>query len=340
MTFQSRQEQAVHTWASNSLGKPRLFVPDNYGAGREPADIAWVANRCAILMYLTAGNKSYSKKVTHNLRQLKTWTQAWKNGAQLSGNAFGEKLCYGYEDIDHIIGLSIVDGDDACCEFHSDFVERYADRKLSGCATISENIFELLTLLGASPRDIVGHIANLQRAGAPIPQSHVLVGIIDAYERMLQIYQRDIPQISGQDNGLALQVRTLKALFPAIRDAPLEYSDIAGDLTLVDDLWFCFAAAEIEANLALPGQQGRICGSKECITGIYRLRCVSGVNIEAVDKDFQKGRSDQAGLALVSVVQDRRLGPDFRMLYMNSRDGRSLLEVEVEALRRMTLKEA
>lgn len=108
--FASRQEEIIHSLSGRILGTQYVFCPEVYGHSKEPADIAWVVNRCAILMYLTKKDASFEKKKRHNMAQLHRWLRKWKSGVTLTGSVGGEKYKFDFSDIDHVIGISVVDG--------------------------------------------------------------------------------------------------------------------------------------------------------------------------------------------------------------------------------------
>jgi hypothetical protein len=74
--FPSLQEEVIHNFSQNILGKQTLFRPAFYGNSLEPADVAWITNRCAILMYMTASSKPFATKRKHNLNQMRGWLNA------------------------------------------------------------------------------------------------------------------------------------------------------------------------------------------------------------------------------------------------------------------------
>ena len=153
--FASFQEEIVHKFSENILGEQKLFCPDIYGDSKEPADIAWVTNRCAILMYMTESKKSFERKRDHNLKQLWRWLHVWKNGTPLIGISNTKRFEINFDDIDHIVGLSIIDGGETKCQYHSDIIRRSTNLKLSGCATITSSVIREMASTGHGPRDII-----------------------------------------------------------------------------------------------------------------------------------------------------------------------------------------
>lgn len=112
--FVSLQERAIYNLSYLLLGSQALFCPSNYDGSKEPADLAWVANKCAMLMYMTSGKKSFEKKCRHNFGQLHRWLRVWSSGRPLKSPS---GLMVGFDEVDRVIGLSVIGGEEVFCRF-------------------------------------------------------------------------------------------------------------------------------------------------------------------------------------------------------------------------------
>lgn len=245
----SEQEYIVHQISRHILGQPAVFFPDNYGNSQEPADIAWVANRCAMLMYMTKSGQAPDKKQRHNLRQLHRWMKHWRRGVALTGSVGDSTYSFSFSDIDHVIGLSIVDGGGDWCENHADHVIGRSDDKLSVCATITGTVMEQIARLGFGVRDIVFFLDSMRHVPSMrVSEEEMLRGTLEVHNLVIKNI------LNGLSSKLSIGVAELRER--AIRQTlqviawsknQKDLNALGSDLKLAHVLEFGFANSAFES---------------------------------------------------------------------------------------------
>lgn len=107
--FQSKQEELLHIMSRATFGDGLLFCPELRNKNREPADLAWVNGRNAILIYCKSGKKSRQKQDEGNLRQAKWWIRNWTDKNTLGGFTEDKSYEFRRSDVDKIYILLIND---------------------------------------------------------------------------------------------------------------------------------------------------------------------------------------------------------------------------------------
>jgi hypothetical protein len=339
--FATLQEEIVYTFSEHILGKQTLFCPETYGHSKEPADIAWIANRCAILMYATHSKKRFETKRDHNLRQLRRWLHVWRNGQPLIGKSGSQSLEIRFDDIDHVVGLSIVDGGETHCQYHSDIITRSQDLKLSACATLTGTVIRKLAELGFGPRDIVYWLSRMQSGQTDIVAESDLIssvrdyvaattmslwnqfGDLKPYEYREKALRETSTLLAWAKNGLAEQ--------PAI-------GSIGADLMVADTMWFAWSKAALESLIAAPGETGPLVVGSKRETGIYRLTTVAAASMRHLNENLPKVLPpDIPGIFIFTTFDLGKEAP-IRTGGFNPRTGPSQLELELTALRKASLQ--
>lgn len=283
----SLQEKVVLELSRHLLGSHALFLPNLYGTnGLEPCDIAWVANRCAVLMYMTSGKKRFEKKRDHNLKQLNRWLKHWKAGQTLTGDANGRSYSFAFSDVDHVIGLSIVGGDDVRCEYHSDQLLRNSALNLRSCGSITETCIRRLAALGAGPRDLLFFIEELRNTFFFRSSEQRFLNLInDHVNAQIIVLAHRFPAHNTQIYNHHLILSETSRIFASLRANALEeqsLGEIGADLRMIDNLWFGFAGASLETAIAPIGEDGSLVTRSKVDTGRYCLQYFAAANLELV----------------------------------------------------------
>jgi predicted nucleic acid-binding Zn ribbon protein len=334
--FASIQEEVMFGLSEHALGKQMLFCPDLYGMGKEPADIAWVANQCAVVMYMKESGKSYQHKRDHNLKQMWRWMKKWKAGERLNGSA----VSFSFDDIDHVFGLSFVDGGEVYCQYHADAVRRLADHKLSACATITGNILRQLAHMGASPRDLVFWVNEIRKDGREVAtEEAVLNAIRERATAEITVQQAKFGGVmltSDRYYHHAFKETLLVARW--LRDASpnADTASIGADIRFGDLNWLAHAYSALEAWIAPKGKFGITNVAVKRESGQYTFQCQvaahSGILSETVNQTLHQG----PGITILASLDFGREAP-VKMLSIGPRNGPSHLETELSTLRSASL---
>ena len=151
---ESFQEQFIQELSSHLLGHQSVFKPELYDMSREPADLAWISDRCVAIVHATKGGKPLQKKREHNNFQMHTWLRKWRQGHILRG----PNVALSYDDIDYVIGLSVVGGREAASIIEDGEILHARKKdisKLFACATITDAVFERLCQKSVGLKDII-----------------------------------------------------------------------------------------------------------------------------------------------------------------------------------------
>ena len=338
--FSSLQEEVVYRISQFTLGRQILFCPENFGESREPADLVWISGRCAILMYMTKSNKSCEKKIAHNLGQMQGWLKLWKNGQILRGKVGGRLLEIKFDDIDYIIGLSVIDGGEVWCEYHQGRVENLKSYKLAACATITGKILRELAVLGCGPRDIVAHLVNLKDSARRFAEVEMLQGIRLQAEAENSAILHGFSSLQRPHEFREHPSRETNSFFSAlktgegVKSAGLAEEDLGqllSEMTLADKLWFMHASEMLESNLAGPGQYGPLCLMSMRRSGPYRFQYAAAVSMKEINAQFAKLAHEEPGLTM-AVTFDLGLNFPFRTMLVKSHSGTSLLARDLMSL--------
>lgn len=168
--MQSDQERLLALYSRKSMGGPYLFAPDEWkkgGAVREPADLAWVCNGCAVLMYMCGKDpqteplkieRARHKASQHNINQSAGWLREWRKGRSLTGrNEYG-RFDVPYTSVQHIVVLSIVSCSGVLTMYHQETL----DLGVTLCATVARSVMELFAETGTSTLDLVDFVNHLR----------------------------------------------------------------------------------------------------------------------------------------------------------------------------------
>ncbi len=241
------------------LGRQRLFHPLEYGNSKEPCDVAWVANRCAVLMWMTESKHSFEKCVRHNTRQMKKQIAKWKAGLPLEGNQDGRKFSIPFEDVDHIVCLSIVDGENSSSQFHEEITGLLRPLKVMACATISGEVIRALYETGSGIREILAWLVEMRRdSHMRIPNEAFIMQIrhhlVVMEQRIRKAYRLD----SALQHNDLITAHEVYAFIASANEGPvtLDVSYLTADLGIYDKLWLVFATIGMQKEMPTPGDFG------------------------------------------------------------------------------------
>lgn len=350
--FASLQEELIFKLSASTFGEAMLFQPHLYGMGKEPADIAWVTNRCAVLIYCQQSKGSFLKKRNHNLKQLIRWLKKWRAGEALRGSVktgrgrpeaemSTREVSFDFADVDHVIGLSIVDGGEVFCQYHERVCADYIDLKLSACGTLAGSIMRLLADKLANPRTLLYWLRELRdQAGAfPVRSEHLEAEIETKFEVDLLIQQSKF-QLPGAASPIGLK-STANHLLSALHFLKsLNVADVASDLTFSDFLWISLAYETMGSIVAraLPGQVGPLRAELTRDAEIYLLRATFYATSDHMAADVHPmiaRRDKRPGIDVIGFFLFWTPQPDGMqmMLTVTPRQGLSILQTELEAMK-------
>jgi hypothetical protein len=338
--FASLQEELIFNFSIRILGPHALFCPENYGHSKEPADLVWIVNRCAILMYMQRSTSSYEKKRKHNLSQLHRWLRAWKGGQPLIGKSGDTTFEIAFSDIDHIVGLSIIGDGEIWCEYHADQVKYGSDKKLSACATLTEASLLRFAQLGAGPREILYWLSDLHQRGCRVSESAFLSAL---ETQAAEAAETNRIGFSVTKDSFAMNaLECIGYTFRSSKGHELDNEKLGGilvDLSLEDIFWFGYAAAKLSKQIALPGQHGHLVLGARRTSGIYGLSYAVVAHARIMKENmenFHAAFGDQPGLTLIHSLDMGRAHPWGTMI-VRPRPGPSHIRQQIETLRSLAL---
>lgn len=271
--FSSAQEAAIAHLSKTVLGSQALFAPENYGHPQnEPADLVWISGRCAVIMYMTSSRRRFSHKRTHNVDQMHRWIDHWQKGEVLRGDVRGNTVSYAFSDIDYIIGLSIVGGNDTGSIYeHNQMVD--ANSKLMGCATISDLVFNKLSSRIIGLNDLIDFLNILEYH----PNKRIRD---DDGIKIVEGWTSTIAELVRSNVESFLDIQNLNISWKEIRQMIFEMSkqdklananDIIADISCFDALWLNVAEQYSEIIRSKNTSKPRVGNSLTLISDPYKL---------------------------------------------------------------------
>ncbi len=98
----------MHQLSAAAMGYCHSFTPECFGNAKEPCDLALIYGRTAILVNCQASKKAALTKREHNLRQARKWVRIWREGKLLCGSNQFCSIELGFDDVDDIVILSVI----------------------------------------------------------------------------------------------------------------------------------------------------------------------------------------------------------------------------------------
>jgi hypothetical protein len=335
----SLQEDLVRKLSGHVLGDHALFFPDLIGPnGNEPADLAWVVNRCAILMYMTAGKKDFIKKREHNLGQLRRWLRVWERGMLLTGTSGGVRHSFRRTDIDHVIGLSVVDGGELWCEFHPDQVKLFRE-SLTLCATVTGNVLRELSFAIAGPRDVIHVLRKLIATQGNRVSEREMISWIRRDQLAMINSVRNFFNLGTTPNRYFREALTdIPALFLSLRHSTKfnhAAYEVVADLRLSDIAWFAAAEATLGPLIAGPGELGPLALKTETTVDMYFYRCVSAAHSGDLANYMDRLLRSVIlpGITILTMYDQGKRAPTRLLDIRPRRSTRSMLQRELDVLK-------
>ncbi|MER9407348.1 hypothetical protein NKI36_25275 [Mesorhizobium caraganae] len=335
--FATPQEEIVFGFSQRVLGAHAIFYPENFGHSKEPADVAWVANRCAFLFYMTEGGGSFEKKKKHNLKQMHAWLRKWKAGQPLIGHAGSTHYEFRFEDIDHVVGLSVVDGGKGWCQYHPDEVVHSKDRKLAVCVTLTGSVMRELAAVGSTPRDLLATISELH-GFAELPSNDLIHFIRQYAQAGTIVVESQFKEFQNDPNYNQYAITLATILVDWARHHPdaKDIGQIGADLRSNDILWIALANSTVQSRIALPGTFGPLWAIMNRETGIYNLKCVGAAAMKILAENVGVINDNRPGLILTASL-DFGMDSPLHTMAITPPQGKSMLEQEILLLRNAVL---
>ncbi|XAZ22451.1 hypothetical protein LVY75_27120 [Sinorhizobium sp. B11] len=157
----SDQEKLVAHFASHSISAHAIFHPVQWGNGREPADMIIVAGRTLFFINMTKGKSYFEDLVEHNLKQARDRINEWQAGLAIRGRNEWRTFTVGWDDVDHIAVISVVDGPHAACSDHP-LAGLNLPEKVKICTSLTSKVMHEIAALNGSARDILDVCVSLR----------------------------------------------------------------------------------------------------------------------------------------------------------------------------------
>lgn len=313
-------EKTIADLYGNNFGATSLFKPNLYGPNKnEPADIAWVADRCAILMYLCNSKQKFIKKKQHNSSQLHRWLKAWKNGRELSGSRGEDSWSFRWSDIDHVIGILVVDGENSFCQYHQDDVKYSSNYKLKACVTLTGEVVDKFAKSRGGIRDLLDLMSFVKSDTSRLYTSEEVKDAMIADEIYSSKKMREYFGITNYDRNWLLEgwnsatqiIHNIKSI------NGLEGAKLLGqNLTRMDALWLGLAYNNLSSIVASPKSKGCPGAFMELSHDQYKIIAAKFSGWDAVFKAELPDFREKPTL-LVSIIFDEQINSDLVLASLN-----------------------
>lgn len=340
----SIQEELLNAYSETMFGKGYLFHPNKYGPrAHEPADLAWVSHKCVILFYATArSRKSYRWMNKHNNDQMQEWLAVWKAGEPLIGDSCGIRLEFQWDDIDHIIGISVVEGRNAKCEFGSFQILRDPSLKLSACATLTTKVVHLLSQFRSGPRDILSLIMRLGFENQKFVSEEDCIGmLLTEIITETSIIKDEIGISSLQyDTRIDHDLKMFLENMRRINTKEFEDTMISiNDLTRFDISWLMVNLDKLERDFREHAQAHEFFLIAKRENKNYTVKAMVISSNTPIAKVTEEIHDKEPGLALISLIEnDVNYRSAIRSAVATKQKGASSLEIEAAAARKYSMR--
>ena len=308
MAEQTLQERLITDFSSHLLGAQSVFKPELYRNGEEPADLVWVVGRCVVILHMTSSKRSLDYNRNHNHAQLHKWLRRWKQGAILRGI----DIALDYDDVDFVIGISVVGGPNAASviEDREVLVARCkGHEKLFACATITDIVLQRLAKRSVGLKDIIQFFDFLRARGDEVSDSDSILWIEfweDHFAAQARLQFSDSLPDTMSLNQSWLETHRLFAALKSSDSQDYSASVILSDICFADAVWLSVAERAAVSSIEKPNN--RI--SRSVIwarrrVGTYSIGIVAGGSSELARSDFNFAIAN--ALTIVSILE-----PGFR----------------------------
>jgi hypothetical protein len=291
LTDRSVQERFVREISSHLLGDQFVFKPLLYRNAEEPADLVWMTGRCLVILNATSGRRSLQQMSEHNNSQMHRWLRRWQNGELLRGP---DNVSLAYSDIDYVIGLSIVGGENAASFIDEDQV-RFSRAKgrpsLCACATISDGVLLKLAEKCVGIMDIIDFLQYLRDRGDVVEDKDALdwieywemESLAGPFVQFLHLMPVDVDMKDSWEYTKGLLHGLKNDLNVAHISKP-----ILSDIGLADAYWIAIAERTLALQIAEPGQTGALSVGAIRRKKYYNMMIMVSANISVAAKNIPK----------------------------------------------------
>lgn len=223
--YQSEQEQIVHKLSAAAMGYCHSFTPDCFGVAKEPCDLALIYGHTAILVNCQASKKNALTKREHNMRQARKWVRIWREGRMLRGSNQFRSIELGFDDVDDIVILSIINDEYAGITRTKPRRHEY-ERKVVAEINIGSRVFDAICRSNMSANEFLNCVSQVSADSSALGEP-----FISALDR---IYQEFFSKGFGKESLSVLQDRssenTRKRIIWTLSDMKLqEFAALGGE---------------------------------------------------------------------------------------------------------------
>jgi hypothetical protein len=283
---------------------------------------------------MTSGKRTFEQKGRHNFSQLHRWLRHWSGGVPLQGSNRSNNYSFDLSDIDHVIGISVIGGNDVWCRFEPEQTKYSRKFKLSIAITITDAVFSCLARKCVGARDFLPLVSVLMSFKGERVAEKYIIDLIEASSDDLASEARS--KFSGMWNSIDDLNNSWKITrdlihFSKSRNLLNLTSRIMSDLTMGDAIWWSVAERSLSRTIALPGQFGALSAIAIRSTEYYKITCVVCAHMSEQVKILPKLNLVHKGLYAFSTLE---LGPTnpLRMTCLNDYDGDSVFHKELTAI--------
>lgn len=268
----------MRLFATHSFGALSIFHPDLYRRPpREPADLALVTGRLAILFYMKSSNLSFEKLTRKNIKQARNWIRHWLTGARLRGRNKYREFDVGWDDIDDIVVVSVVDGSEAQCLAHLDSLVE--NPKIAFVATVGGAVLARLAAIAGNTRDLLQFLDALASDGEPVSIEAGLAMLTASHDVAFEPL-RDYLKTKGETSRMG--DLPAKYVFEIVRGIKPSQGIVELNMDWYDIGFLTWSAVQLVDGMAKPGEFGHIIGLSQKIDGAYRFGIAVSATLAAM----------------------------------------------------------
>lgn len=282
---------------------------------------------------MTAGKKTVEKKEKHNFSQFHRWLRDWESGECLTKGADDTNPTYYYDDVDYIISLSVInDSDDAYCTFNFNHAAKSFDKKVAGCATLTDAVVSQLSHSISGPRDMLDIVTFLaQEPNKKYRARDLMKTINDKGVKLGAKFRKDF-ELTEFDGSFLNE--GLKITRQAVSSLRSEFNkSVIVDIKKADIIWISVAFFTMASMIALPGQTGKMGMAGDRVIGDFRIRCAVFANMKFASENVDKFLMTETGVNMNYMLDFGADRPALVIAVNDRSSGLSLLEQDCKALK-------
>lgn len=333
--FSSDQERAIHDLSSVILGDQSLFCPAIYNGVKEPADLAWVSNGCAVLFYMTSGTLSFEKKSRHNFRQLQGWLRKWAAGEALVNPDTDQR--FAFESMTSVLGVSVIGGEDVWCMFEGEHAVNLLDKKVCACVTITDGVFQALAKTSVGIRDIIHTVEYLEgRPGERVAERDV-IDFVNALRRGVGAHLASAHRNLLTGDELENAWHWTRAVLLALKSQDSLAMPVLNDICAADALWINATERALAKMISLPGEIGVVMQCAKRALGDLTIYVVVAAHLGVLVRNKKDLYFKEPFLVFISGL-DLGVNTPIRMVMSEDKRNRTMMHKEMEELRERLLE--